>query len=1026
MMTNQPPIIPSEGDNPTAFGEPGPPSPGRIPSEGTSPTNWADNQLQQFLGDGTEMPPDMLDEQKAVLLKPGDVVNDRFEVVRQLGFGGMGAVYHVKDRITGQDRALKVMLPSLLKNDAARQRFVDEVAISQKLAHEGVVRVYDLGEDRQRGIRFFTMEHVRGRTLHRMLYERGGKLPLNEALHIARQLCRVLEYAHRYTVHRDLKPQNIMVKNDGTIKVLDFGLAKLMSPGRLTKSSMALGTAYYQAPEQSVKLAKLDQRADIYSVGVILYQMLTGEMPIGRFELPSELVPELDPALDDIVVTCLQRQPRKRYRNAAEVLKELVRAMRAVADAEERADAVRKRVAGWERLQEEQAAVEAARLRTEEERQQEDAGQRRRQQEAAATASRRRAEEDLRQREAGACQRQEGAALGTARRKADAQGPQAQARSDSEILGTREDWQKRREAKKALVLFLVIAIAFLVLAKICCASSDEVLITPAERQQLLEHRDQQRNRQQDGRQKDSTKTTGIATSPEESASQQNATSEAEAIEEDRTAMLLERFRSLLDKDYLTSPPSNNAYETLLEILLIDPTNEEAKAGFQCIIDGYFELAKSSAARRDWQRVRLYAERAAKCPGDQTRLSRLVAQVDGHEAQRADSAEEAAVFDYGERDKGEEARLQEEVACARGEATNVFVDMYASAEFENAERLCREAQRASGADRLQELRDAQLAYRICLHAAHRRRGDEAGEVARKRQLLEGCLKQVERKVPHTFHLRDGRDGTTRVEMSQHGAWERGVLFELTNSNGGVRQFEHTLPGGLEIYILSVSHEDCLLLDNWGASGSGGHHSAVSLLPPFQLLELRGEYHESYSRPGPTSSYSIHEESQALPELYVELLESFLLRHSKVRSEYSESEACIAHWRAANYEMLKSGRTFVPMAHDFSGKIEGFDEDVFLTTDRYVYYYEWMLIRYDPESDRSRVLLIPDAYKSWNLDEKANAEDILAIRCTGASTPHLINGATGEIVTVDTELKDPSFEGRWLLSDGEKVLKIPDHW
>ena len=309
-MTHEPPHIPSDGGNPTEFDGAGLPredwsqsedaasSLGPMMSQGDSPTNWADQQLQQFVDDNAEIPPDMLDEQKAVLLKPGDVVNDRFEVIKQLGFGGMGAVYHVKDRITRQDRALKVMLPSLLKSDTARERFHSEVVISQKLSHRNIVRIHDIMVDRQRRIYFFTMELVEGKTLNRVLNESGGRLPVPEALHIAHQLCDALAYAHELTVHRDLKPQNIMVQPDGTIKILDFGLAKLMSPGRLTKSSMALGTAYYQAPEQSVKLATLDQRADIYSVGIILYQMLTGEIPLGATQVPSRLVRGIPKKLD--------------------------------------------------------------------------------------------------------------------------------------------------------------------------------------------------------------------------------------------------------------------------------------------------------------------------------------------------------------------------------------------------------------------------------------------------------------------------------------------------------------------------------------------------------------------------------------------------------------------------------------------------------------------------------------------------------------------------------------------------------
>ncbi|MBN2311838.1 MAG: protein kinase, partial [Candidatus Hydrogenedentes bacterium] len=175
--------MPSRGDNPTEGGIPSPGTPAgpiRMDSEGLNATE--------------EVAPELIREQRAVALHPGDVVADRFEVVRQLGFGGMGAVYLVKDRITNQDRALKVMLPSLLASEGAQQRFLNEVTISQQLTHDGVVRVFDVSEDRQRRFRFFTMEYVEGRTLHRLLKERGGRLPLKEAVHIARQLCRVLEY----------------------------------------------------------------------------------------------------------------------------------------------------------------------------------------------------------------------------------------------------------------------------------------------------------------------------------------------------------------------------------------------------------------------------------------------------------------------------------------------------------------------------------------------------------------------------------------------------------------------------------------------------------------------------------------------------------------------------------------------------------------------------------------------------------------------------------------------------------------
>ncbi|MFO7976633.1 MAG: protein kinase, partial [Candidatus Hydrogenedentota bacterium] len=285
-------------------------------SDGNRDTLCMDDQLEQFVSPGMELPTELVAEQKAVLLRKGDVVADRFRVGKQLGFGGMGAVYQVKDRYLGMEKALKVMLPSLLGSETARQRFRDEVAITQQLAHENIVRIYDLSTDRKRKFYFFTMELIEGKTLNRLIRERAGRLTLDEALDIALQLCHALEYAHEYTIHRDLKPQNIMVRPDGSIKILDFGLAKLMTPGRMTRSSMALGTAYYQAPEQSIHIKELDQRADIYSVGVILYQMLTGDIPVGRVKAPSKLVSTVPTALDKIVLTCIEPEPAERYESA--------------------------------------------------------------------------------------------------------------------------------------------------------------------------------------------------------------------------------------------------------------------------------------------------------------------------------------------------------------------------------------------------------------------------------------------------------------------------------------------------------------------------------------------------------------------------------------------------------------------------------------------------------------------------------------------------------------------------------------
>jgi len=262
-------------------------------------------------------------DQRSVDLQPGIVINRRFKVLKQLGFGGMGAVYLVKDTHLQERRALKVMLPRLLSNPQAQRRFLIETKISQKLSHENIVRVHDLGIDFDTGMQFFTMALVEGETLFRYLKARGGQLPLDEVIKIACQLCDALSYAHRYTIHRDLKPQNIMRGPGGHITVLDFGLAKLLDQSSSNLSRMAVGTIHYQAPEQKSNPLDIDSRADLYSLGVILYQLLTGKVPAGHYPPASALVKEVPRAMDQVIQRCLK--PRdERYPTASALRDDLL------------------------------------------------------------------------------------------------------------------------------------------------------------------------------------------------------------------------------------------------------------------------------------------------------------------------------------------------------------------------------------------------------------------------------------------------------------------------------------------------------------------------------------------------------------------------------------------------------------------------------------------------------------------------------------------------------------------------------
>ncbi len=293
-------------------------------------------------------------------LSAGTVLADRYEVGRRLGQGGMGAVYAVFDRLRRREVALKVMLPALVADPRAAERFCNEAEIALTLAHPGIVRVFDVGEDRARRLRFYTMELLDGVSLRHWLTERrkrGEVVPPAEALDITRQILEALEYAHEATVHRDLKPENVMLcgapgspsafpagrsarglgggapeDEDGArrrTKLLDFGIAKLLSGSGLTGTSVALGTASYMAPEQLLDAANVDARADVYAVGVMLYEMLTGRLPIGRYQAPSEDLPGLPPALDRPILRALAREPEGRPASARALERELEEAVQA-------------------------------------------------------------------------------------------------------------------------------------------------------------------------------------------------------------------------------------------------------------------------------------------------------------------------------------------------------------------------------------------------------------------------------------------------------------------------------------------------------------------------------------------------------------------------------------------------------------------------------------------------------------------------------------------------------------------------
>jgi len=254
-----------------------------------------------------------------ILFHRGQVVNNRYTVLDLIGRGGMGCIYKVHDNVLGEDLALKTLLPQYVQDKMVVERFLNEARITRKLAHPNIVRVHDIGMTGN-GI-FISMEYVQGDSLRSILEKQrsGDRLPVRQVLHIIDQLCVALDYAHQYTIHRDIKPENIMITRDNHIKLMDFGISKLMDNRHATSASMIMGTPYYMSPEQQVSSRNVDARADIYSVGVVLYEMLTGNMPTGVPKPASEMMREVPPALDDIVARCVEPVLEKRFGSAAEL-----------------------------------------------------------------------------------------------------------------------------------------------------------------------------------------------------------------------------------------------------------------------------------------------------------------------------------------------------------------------------------------------------------------------------------------------------------------------------------------------------------------------------------------------------------------------------------------------------------------------------------------------------------------------------------------------------------------------------------
>jgi formylglycine-generating enzyme required for sulfatase activity/predicted Ser/Thr protein kinase len=243
----------------------------------------------------------------------------QLEILELLGQGGMGAVYKARQPDLDRLVALKILPPGIGQDPAFAERFKREARSLGRLNHPNIVAVHDFGQ--AAGQYYFLMEYVDGVSLRQL--ERAERPPPKQALGIVMQICEALQYAHEEgIVHRDIKPENILLDKKGRVKIADFGLAKLLGRGpadfTLTQPQQVMGTPHYMAPEQLEHPAEVDQRADIYSLGVVFYEMLTGELPLGRFAPPSQKF-QVDVRLDEVVLKTLEKEPSRRYQHASEV-----------------------------------------------------------------------------------------------------------------------------------------------------------------------------------------------------------------------------------------------------------------------------------------------------------------------------------------------------------------------------------------------------------------------------------------------------------------------------------------------------------------------------------------------------------------------------------------------------------------------------------------------------------------------------------------------------------------------------------
>jgi len=271
-------------------------------------------------------------------LTVGEMFAGRYRIEQIIGRGGMGVVYKATDTQLDEIVAIKTLPGGMMQRSAEDlERFKREIRLARKITHRNVLRTYDYGE--ADGMYFISMEFVRGYTLSELLSEADKRqVAPRLAMGIARQICRGLEVAHEQgIIHRDIKPQNVLIDHRGEVKIMDFGIARLTEgPEAMTQAGLIVGTPHYMSPEQ-VQGKQLDPRSDVYALGIVLYEMLAGRRPFESTSLTGvlaahitetpkpaiEVRPEIGREINAIIMKCLSKDPKQRYENAGELLHDL-------------------------------------------------------------------------------------------------------------------------------------------------------------------------------------------------------------------------------------------------------------------------------------------------------------------------------------------------------------------------------------------------------------------------------------------------------------------------------------------------------------------------------------------------------------------------------------------------------------------------------------------------------------------------------------------------------------------------------